>query len=100
MNIHYPVPELAHRSILGLMIAALFLGSVFPALQVASQSRLLRVAHPAQISTGQSIPQAIPVPQPPHHQSAPAPLGSVTPIPPEVQPRPVIEPVPTPPSVH
>ncbi len=98
MYIQYSVPKRAHRSILWLLIAALILASLFPALQAARQPVVGRFAHPAAISAGQSLPRPLPVPEPPYRRSAPAARASATPVPPGAQLHPVLQPIPMPPS--
>lgn len=97
MKSYYPVPRHSNQAVLWWLAAALFLANLIMALQVVGQPVLAELEHPSIFSIHRSLPQALPVPEPPQSQQAAASHVSVTPIPPVAQLRPAPQPVPTPP---
>ena len=97
MILHYPVPQRTSHSMLWLMVSVLLIVSMILALRAAGQPVLVELDPPDAVLTSQPIPQALPVPEPPHNQPAPYPHASNTAVPP-TQVRPAPQPVPTPPA--
>jgi len=97
MNIHYPVPERASRSMLWLLVVALILASLLLAYQATSQLMMVNVVHQVIVSGRQANPQPLPVPEPPHSQPTLQPRVSSILIPQGVQLHPAPQPIPTPP---
>jgi hypothetical protein len=98
MNINYPVPQSANRSLLWLLAAALVLVSLFWVHQAIDKPVLVMLAQPAERSPEQVIPRAVPVPEPPPVPSAPLTLANATPAPSGAELIPAPHPVPTPPA--
>ncbi len=104
MNIHYPAPEHASRSVPRQMTAILLLVGLVLTLPAVSQPVWVKLHHPTTIITTSSIPDnqvipwPVPVPEPPRDQLALALSAGATRVPQETQLRPVPESVPTPPA--
>ena len=98
MNIHYPVPERANRSILWLLAVTLTLASLLVAYQAISQLVFVKISYPAILAGRLGTPHPLPVPEPPYSQPILQSHVSATPIPLGAKLHPSLQPIPTPPS--
>jgi hypothetical protein len=103
MDLQYPIPERANRSILWMLAAALLIVSLALSLQSARLPVLSKHDRPAASLEGQPISRPLltvkplPIPEPPYNQKTPYTHQSSLPLPMGTQLIPAPLPVPTPP---